>query len=317
MPFDTAEWRTRLNDADVRAQMKTTRKMYLPLNPNGTHAFPQQDRGMRVHGFASRFRENRTSAEQADFERAEDGFARNNNVRATYTEVTLIDGQVKRLERFVNRYLHKEAARADTQNDTATLLKECGYEPIVTMERVVQLVRQGLYAERLNNLGRNQQRGASGSSAGAQTHAETEEPGEVPISVELLDTPVLSALAMPSSASTTMVVITVEEPGKSTPAAPSRMEVNVPSTSGAPPAVIEIRDEEPAENAGSSGSLGIARPISRRTRQPYVAAPSAGSRVNVRARSSVQAHQEKEGGLNSTPVIVSSLGEVTHHPSKK
>ena len=86
---------------------------------------------------------------------------------------------------------------------------------MVTMERVVQLVRQGLYAERLDNLSRNQQRGAAGSSAGAQTHAETEEPGEVPISVELLNAPVSSAgvpLAMPNPTSTTTVVVTVEEP---------------------------------------------------------------------------------------------------------
>ena len=120
------------------------------------------------------------------------------------------DGHVKRLELFVNRYLHNDAARADTEKDTTTLLKECGYEPMVTMERVVQLVRQGLYAEKLNNLGRNQQRGAAGSSAIAQTHAETEEPGEVPISVMLLDAPVSSAgvlLAIPNPASTTTVCL--------------------------------------------------------------------------------------------------------------
>ena len=123
VPFDAAEWRTRLNDADVRAQMKTTGEMYLHLNPNGTHAYPQQDRGVRVHGFVSRFRENPTSAEHADFERAEDGFARNNDARANYAEVPLNDGQVKRLERFVNRYLHNDAARAETEKDTATLLR--------------------------------------------------------------------------------------------------------------------------------------------------------------------------------------------------
>ena len=183
----------------------------------------------------------------------------------------LNDGQVKRLERFVNRYLNNDAARAETEKDTATLLKECVYEPMVTLERVVHLVRRGLYAERLNNLGQNQQRGAAGSSAGAQTNAETEEPGEVPISVELLDAPVSSAgvvLTMSNPASTTTVVITVEEPGMSAPAAPPRMEVNVLSPPGAPPAVIEISDDEPAENAGSFGSMGIARPIGRRTRQP-------------------------------------------------
>ena len=298
VPFDAAEWRTRLNDADVRAQMKTTGEMYLPLNPNGIHAYPQQDRGVRVHGFVSRFRENPTSAEHADFERAEDGFAKNNDARANSAEVPLNDGQVKRLERFVNSYLHNDPARAETEKDTATLLKECGYEPMVTMERVVHLVRRGFYAERLNNLGRNQQRGAAGSSAGAQTNEETEEPGEVPISVELLDAPVSSMgvpLAMPNPAITTTMVITVEEPVMSAPADPSRMEVNVPSPPGAPPAVIEISDDEPAANAGTSGSMGVARPIGRRTRQPYAAAPSAGSRVNVRARSPDSEEEESRG----------------------
>ena len=90
---------------------------------------------------------------------------------------------------------------------------------------------------------------------------------------------------MLNPASTTTVVITVEEPGMSAPGAPPRMEVNVPSPPGAPPAVIEISDDEPAANAGSSGSMGIARPIGRRTRQSCAAAPSAGSRVNVRVRS--------------------------------
>ena len=136
---------------------------------------------------------------------------------------------------------------------------------------------------------------SSGSSAGAQTNAETEEPGEVPISVELLDAPVSSVgvpLAMPNRKSTTTVVITVEKPGMSAPAAPPRMEVNVPNPPGAPPAIIEISDDEPAANAGSSGSMGIARPIGRRTRQLYAATPSAGSRVNVRARSSDSEEEE-------------------------
>ena len=100
--------------------------MYLPLNLNGTPAYPQQDCGIRFHGFVSRFRENPTSAEHGDFERAEDGFARNNDARANYAEVPLNDGQVKRLERFVNRYLHNDAARAETEKDIAALLKECG-----------------------------------------------------------------------------------------------------------------------------------------------------------------------------------------------
>ena len=52
VPFDTTEWRNRLNDPDVQAKMKTSGEMYLPLNPNGTHAFPQrQDSGMRVYDF--------------------------------------------------------------------------------------------------------------------------------------------------------------------------------------------------------------------------------------------------------------------------
>ena len=106
--------------------------------------------------------------------------------------------------------------------------------------------------------------------------------------MELLDDQVSSAglpLAMPNPSSTTTVVITVEEPGVNEPAAPPGMELNVLSPPGAPLAVIEISDDEPADNAGSSKSMGIARPIAMRTRQPYAAAPNAGSGVNVRARS--------------------------------
>ena len=91
VPFDTAEWRTRLNDPDLQAKMKTSGEMYLPINPNGTHASPQQDLRMRVHGFVSRFRANPTPTTQERFEQPKDGFARNNDTRANYACCETVD----------------------------------------------------------------------------------------------------------------------------------------------------------------------------------------------------------------------------------
>ena len=80
------------------------------------------------------------------------------------------------------------------------------------------------------------------------------------------------------------MVITVDEPGEAN-AGPSRVEVDVPnppqrtgSASGSRPEIIEI-------SSGDEQEAGVAQPIGRRARQPYAAAPSAGSRTNVRGRS--------------------------------
>ena len=229
VPFDTAEWRTRLNDPDVQAKMKTSGEMYLPLNPNGTHAFPQQDRGMRVHGFVSRFRANPNPTASESFERPEDGFARNNDTRANYAEVPLGGSQMKRLERMINRYLHNDAGRAETAKDTATLLKDSGHEPMVTLERLTNLVRRGILAERLG-FGNGVRQGEPSNPAGA-SNAETTEPEEIPINIEVLEEPRSRAgvpLAMPPPSRTTTVVITVDEPGEAN-AGPSRVEVDVPN----------------------------------------------------------------------------------------
>ena len=284
--FDTAEWRTRLNDPDVQAKMKTSGEMYLPLNPNGTHAFPQQDRGMRVHAFVSRFRANPNPTAQESFERPEDSFARNNDTRANYAEVPLGGSQMKRLERMINRYLHKDAGRAETAKDTATLLKDSGYEPMVTLERVTNLVRRGILAARLGFRSRLRQ-GEPSNTTGASNNAETTEPEEIPIHIEVLEEPRSRAgvpLEMPPPSRTTTVVIIVDEPGEAS-AGPSRVEVDVSnppqragSTSGSRPEIIEI-------SSGDEQEAGVAQPIGRRARQPYAAAPSAGSRTNVRGRS--------------------------------
>ena len=89
---------------------------------------------------------------------------------------------------------------------------------------------------------------------------------------------------MPPPSRTTTVVITVDEPGEAN-AGPSRVEVDVPnppqragSASGSRPEIIEI-------SSGDEQEAGVAQPIGRRARQPYAAAPSAGSRTNVRGRS--------------------------------
>ena len=265
--------------------MKTSGEMYLPLNPNGSHVFPQQDRGMRVHGFVSRFRANPNPTASESFERPEDGFARNKDTRANYAEVPLGGSQMKRLERMVNRYLHNDAGRADTAKDTATLLKDSGHEPMVTLERLTNLVRRGILAERLG-FGSGVRQGEPSNPAGA-SNAETTEPEEIPINIEVLEEPRSRAgvpLAVPPPSRTTTVVITVDEPGEAN-AGPSRVEVDVPnppqragSASGSRPEIIEI-------SSGDEQEAGVAQPIGRRARQPYAAAPSAGSRTNVRGRS--------------------------------
>ena len=146
--------------------MKTSGEMYLPLNPNGTHAFPQQDRRMRVHGFVSRLRANPNPTAQESFERPEDGFASNNDTRANYAKVPLGGSQMKRLEQMINRYLHNDAGRAETAKDTATLSKDSGHDPMVTLKRVTNLVRRGILTERLG-FGNGVRQGEPSNPAGA------------------------------------------------------------------------------------------------------------------------------------------------------
>ena len=193
---------------------------------------------------------------------------------------------MERLERMINRYLHNDAGRAETAKDTATLLKESGHEPMVTLERVTNLVRRGILAKRLG-FGSGVRQEEPSNPAGPSNNAETTEPGEIPIHIELLEEPRSLAevpLAMPSPSRTTTVVITVDEPGEAS-AGPSRVEVDVlnPSqragtASGLCPEVIDI-------SSGEEPEAGVAQPIGRRARQPFAPAPSAGSRTNVRGRS--------------------------------
>ena len=75
--------------------------------------------------------------------------SRDNDMRANYAEVPLGGSQMKRLERMINRYLQNDAGRAETAKDTATLLKDSGQEPMVTLEWVTNLVRRYILAERL------------------------------------------------------------------------------------------------------------------------------------------------------------------------
>ena len=109
-------------------------------------------------------------------------------MRDNYAKVSLSGSQMEWLEQMINRYLNNEAGRVETAKDTATLLRDGVHGPMVTFERVINLVRRGILAESLG-FGSVARQGGPSNSAGTPNNAETTEPEGIPIHVELLDEP--------------------------------------------------------------------------------------------------------------------------------